>query len=309
MTTGDLPSPAGRGIGAERAWARLSLVLASSPDLVALALRGEDRILCNAACARTLGLGPDATTDLTGLVGRLAPWARHRALTELLPAVEATGTWEGELAVHDVEGDVVALSVVVVALRDDGGAIDTVAAIARDVSDRAAFEDELEHRATHDALTSLPNRTLLLDRLRVAVGRAGRGRTLAALLFLDLDGFKAVNDGLGHAAGDELLARVARRIDGAVRPGDTVARLGGDEFAVLCEDLAGRDEAVAVARRIEEAVAGPLRIEGTELRMTVSVGVATSDGTREAEALVRDADAAMYRAKARGRSRAPMGSD
>jgi diguanylate cyclase (GGDEF)-like protein len=155
------------------------------------------------------------------------------------------------------------------------------------------------HRALHDALTGLPNGALFRDRLQHAVARAERTRCPIAVLFCDLDRFKAVNDSLGHAAGDELLVAIGRRLGDCVRAADTAARLGGDEFAVLLEDLDDAEHPEAVARRIVEALAQPLVIAGREIRPSVSVGVAV--GVSDAATLLRDADVAMYRAKAADR--------
>ena len=171
----------------------------------------------------------------------------------------------------------------------------------RDISVRKALEQQLIRKALHDPLTGLANGALLRDRIGLALARAHRG-TGCALLLVDLDDFKAVNDGLGHAAGDQVLVTVARRLVQAVRPGDTVARLGGDEFAVL---LDGHGEPLApeiVAGRIQELLRQPMLVDGHELFAPASIGLATSEGIGDAEALLRDADAAMYIAKGKGKS-------
>src|SRR3954465_10572738 len=177
-------------------------------------------------------------------------------------------------------------------------------ALARAVSlavERKGVEERLAHQALPDDLTGLPNRALFLDRLGQALSRLGRHATSLAVLFLDLDRFKAVNDVLGHAAGDELLRAVASRLEGVLRAGDTAARLSGDEFAVLCEDVAGERHAIGVAERVAEALREPFTLAGDEVFMRASVGIAlATEGTEDPEALVRDADAAMYRAKGQG---------
>jgi diguanylate cyclase (GGDEF)-like protein/PAS domain S-box-containing protein len=174
-------------------------------------------------------------------------------------------------------------------------------AFVRDIAERKEAEARLAHQALTDSLTSLPNRTLLRDRLARAVGRIGRHGGLVAVMFLDLDRFKLVNDGLGHDAGDELLVEVARRVRVAVRNTDTVARYGGDEFVVVMEEVASLEDVLAVADRILDSVRQPVLLAGREVRPRVSIGVAaTDDGTSLPDNLVRDADLAMYRAKERG---------
>jgi diguanylate cyclase (GGDEF)-like protein len=166
-----------------------------------------------------------------------------------------------------------------------------------------AIAERFTRDALHDPLTKLPNRTLFLDRLRLALARAARLRLPVAVLFLDLDGFKAVNDSLGHAAGDQLLVQVAERVRQCLRPADTVARLGGDEFAVLLEDL-GRGAERAVAERVLEAMRAPLVVEGTQLVIQASIGIALGGAADEgAGDLLRQADLAMYTAKAGGKDR------
>jgi diguanylate cyclase (GGDEF)-like protein len=157
------------------------------------------------------------------------------------------------------------------------------------------------HRALHDPLTNLPNRSLFVDRLRQAELRAARAGTAVGVLFLDLDGFKTINDSLGHGRGDELLVAVATRLAEALRAGDTAARLGGDEFAVLVDGLNDERETVAVAQRMLEALRAPIQLGSQFVTVRASIGVATARGP--GEDLLRDADLAMYQAKAQGRDR------
>jgi diguanylate cyclase (GGDEF)-like protein/PAS domain S-box-containing protein len=173
-----------------------------------------------------------------------------------------------------------------------------------EISARKVAEAELAHAATHDPLTGLPNRSLLLDRLAMALGRAERLPGAACVLLFDLDRFKVVNDSLGHAAGDQLLVEVADRLRQIVRPGDTVARLGGDEFIMVCEDLNGEIDAIGIADRVAEVLRGTFVLDDAEVTVSASVGIAVASGPGSNPAsLVRDADAAMYRAKERGRDR------
>jgi diguanylate cyclase (GGDEF)-like protein len=170
--------------------------------------------------------------------------------------------------------------------------------------ERKRSEVQLAYRALHDPLTGLPNRALFLDRLGVALDRSRRTNGTVAVLFLDVDNFKQVNDSLGHAAGDQLLAVVADRLRAMLRPMDTVARFGGDEFTLLFEDLDGEREVVLVAERISRAAAVPIRLDDSEASVTVSIGIAmVDDPSVPPDTVIREADAAMYRAKDRGRSR------
>ena len=168
---------------------------------------------------------------------------------------------------------------------------------------RQRTEQRMRHEALHDPLTGLANRTLLRDRLEHAIARSERERGATAVLFIDLDNFKAVNDSYGHAAGDAVLVESARRLHAAVRPGDTVARIGGDEFIALCEHV-NADSALAVARRLQEALRPSFTAGGVEHQLSASIGVALGDG--EPERLLGDADAASYRAKAAGRGRVEL---
>jgi diguanylate cyclase (GGDEF)-like protein len=157
------------------------------------------------------------------------------------------------------------------------------------------------HEALHDSLTGLPNRSLFLDRMRHALARAERGRAPVAVLFCDLDGFKTVNDSLGHRTGDRLLVSVAERLTECLRPADTIARLGGDEFAVLLEELREPGDAARAAQRLLDSLRAPFELRGREFFISASIGIAA--GTGDAETLLRDADLAMYRAKSRGKGR------
>jgi diguanylate cyclase (GGDEF)-like protein/PAS domain S-box-containing protein len=172
----------------------------------------------------------------------------------------------------------------------------------RDVSDRKVMLDELRHRALHDPLTGLGNRILFRDRLDHAVARAVRSPQSVAVLMVDLDGFKGVNDSLGHAAGDQLLREVAQRLRTSVRPGDTVARMGGDEFAILIE-AAPSDTATTVAQRIINRLRAPIELEGKPIVCQGSVGISAGSTAAGAEELLRHADLAMYAAKQSGKGR------
>jgi diguanylate cyclase (GGDEF)-like protein/PAS domain S-box-containing protein len=191
-------------------------------------------------------------------------------------------------------------------LRDRDGKIVGTFGISRDISERKKTEELLQRRAFYDPLTELPNRALFLDRLQHLFHRSRRalGSPLFAVLYLDLDRFKSINDSLGHQAGDELLVGTARRLERCIRPGDTLARLGGDEFTVLLDDVRCEADATGVAERIHQELAAPQTVGGHEVFTSVSVGIALSSaGYERPEDMLRDADTAMYRAKAGGRAR------
>ncbi len=200
------------------------------------------------------------------------------------------------------------------AVAPDSGLLEVMAKIGRQlgrVVERIHAQEQIAHQATHDGLTGLANRLLFRDRLELALERAKRHGTFAALLFLDLDRFKDVNDTLGHNAGDQLLRDVSDRLQVALRATDslarfgdeefTLARFGGDEFVVLCEDLASEAGAVRVAQRVQQALLLPFVLERKEHVVTASIGIVLASGADDdAEGLLRDADIAMYRAKKRG---------
>jgi diguanylate cyclase (GGDEF)-like protein/PAS domain S-box-containing protein len=265
-----------------------------------------------------------AFTDLSGLqteqiVGKPAPGlfevseARMEARSEGGPGQPSqrdvwqlsseNGHWEGELAVTRNDGQATHVWVALTAIRGPSGSVSSHVAVLTDISERKAVEQRARHQAEHDALTGLPNRVLFLDRLQQALAKVRRQHGRFALMFLDLDNFKGINDTLGHHAGDAVLQQVGLRLTQCVRAVDTVSRLGGDEFVVLLADIGGVDQAAHVAGTIMNALGQPMHAGGQELRLTVSIGIAIcpNDGN-DVDALLRHADAAMYHAKQNGRS-------
>ena len=203
------------------------------------------------------------------------------------------------------DGGEVWVSVSVSCVRDENGDPSYLIGQVEDVTERRALRERLAYAAIHDPLTALPNRVLFMDRLETALSRAARHGRHVGVIFLDLDRFKLVNDGMGHAAGDRLLETVADRLRASIRPSDTVARFGGDEFVVLCDEIADQSVAVEVAERLTAELHQPVSLGDSEIFVSASAGVALSDlaGIDSAARLLRDADTAMYMAKERGRSR------
>jgi diguanylate cyclase (GGDEF)-like protein len=186
--------------------------------------------------------------------------------------------------------------------QDELDFVHAIANLLAQATERSQSEADIRHQALHDPLTALPNRTLFVDRLVVALAQARRRDAWVAVLFLDIDNFKLVNDSLGHGAGDDLLLKLSARLDESLRAGDTMARFGGDEFVIICGDIAGAEEAIAIAQRTTAVMHPPFVLGEVEHHVTASIGIALSRGDdREAEDLIREADAAMYRAKDRGR--------
>jgi len=186
---------------------------------------------------------------------------------------------------------------------DERGVVTHFIGVQNDISERKRFESELAYNASHDVLTGLPNRSLLEDRLEQGCQIARRYAREMAVMLIDLDGFKPINDALGHAVGDKVLVEVAQRMAAQIRPGDTLARLGGDEFVVLLPDLAQREDALQVAERLVRCIARPYRFNELELHVTASLGITVSDGEIEQPMrLIQEADLAMYQAKQHGRN-------
>jgi diguanylate cyclase (GGDEF)-like protein len=225
-------------------------------------------------------------------------WRTHRATLDAhLPFRDF------ELARRGSDGNLRYFSLSGEPVFDAGGAFIGYRGVGREITEQKTAELRLDRLAHYDMLTGLPNRALLHDRMRQAMARADRERTLLAVMFLDLDRFKEINDSLGHAAGDEVLKEAARRLQSCLRSTDTVARPGGDEFTVLLEDVHHVDEVSAVARKILDAFAEPAEVAGHELHLSTSIGVTLYPlDDQDADTLLKNADIAMYQAKQEGRN-------
>ena len=242
----------------------------------------------------------------------------ERSLIDLAHPDEAGATvvqieklLEGKIPFYQTEqrfthkhGDDVWMLLNISAVHDSDGNPSHLVFQFQDITRRKVEEKRLIHNVFHDALTGLPNRALFMDRLRLATERARRRKDqVFAVLFLDLDGFKAINDSLGHIIGDQLLIQISRRLNACLRATDTIARLGGDEFTILLEDLTDEREAVRVVERLQKELAQPLKLGGSDIHVTASIGVASNNPAYErAEDILRDADTAMYRAKSSGKA-------
>jgi len=251
---------------------------------------GREQILAGS------GEGPRHLADL------FPAEARDQITGVALPAVQDAGRWTGEVVINAVGAGDRVVSLSIVAHCDERGAVEYLSAITRDVTELKRAEERMRHQATTDALTGLPNRTILFDRLVHAMAHAQRNAGTIAVLFIDLDRFKPVNDEYGHEAGDAVLVEAAKRLARSVRECDTVARIGGDEFVALCEPSIQTKDALMVANRIVDSMSEPFVMPFGTVHIGASVGLVMGDGSSDPKALVRDADLAAYRAKAAGRS-------
>lgn len=241
--------------------------------------------------------------EVIGRRANLLNSGQHSAkfFAELWSTVRAGKPFRAVFTNRRKDGDVFFEEKTISPIRDIDGNITHYVSTAKDVTARVRMEDRLRHMANYDVLTQLPNRSLLADRLGQAILRAQRDGREVALLFIDLDNFKVINDTLGHAAGDRLLVQVARRLRDGLRQQDTVARLGGDEFIVILEDLSSALDTLAVVEKLQAGFTGPFSIETGDLYVGLSVGIARypHDG-QDMGALLKHADIAMYKAKAMG---------
>ncbi len=271
------------------------------PDYLFVKDRESRFVVANRAVAADLGATPEdliGKTDFDLHHGELAQKFfedEQYVITTGLPLIDI------DEYITDSYGRQKFLLTTKVPLRNSASEVVGIVGICRDVTARKEAENEVRFLARHDPLTRLPNRSLLMERLQEAISRAVGGRRVA-VAFIDLDGFKEINDRLGHGAGDDLLKAIAARMSKCIRSTDTVARLGGDEFVMVLADQVGSRGATPIVEKARAAIAAPVRVAGTVVEVSCSVGVATcpDDGT-DPGVLLRAADAAMYRAKAAGR--------
>jgi len=281
---------------------RFESLIANASDVIMIVETDGVLRFVSPACERTLGFRPEEMVGKSLLDLWTGPDCdRLRALLTEITATPSGTVGPVELVIERGPSRRVLESVGSNLTADP--AVRGLALNFRDISERKALERQLRQMAFHDPLTLLANRTLFKDRVQHALALVQRGHLPVAVLFLDLDNFKTINDSLGHDAGDRLLGAVAQRIVKNTRASDTVARLGGDEFAVLVESLGSTEEVRVIAASLIEALGAPFLLNGMEVRVAASVGVAHSDTASSAEALLGNADIAMYHAKAAGKNR------
>lgn len=288
-------------IKAEEERTRLIAILNATPDLVAI-FEPEGRLFyLNQSGRYLLKLGSEEDVSQYCMQDLFFKDTARQSFSEILTAVQQYGIWSGETVLRTARNKELPVSQVVLAHRERENCIEYLSMIARDISERKRFEAELQHQATHDRLTNLPNRSLLVECFASAIKYAQRHNSHVGVLFIDLDNFKRINDNLGHAAGDSLLEQIAHRLQSCMRTNDTVARHGGDEFAIVLSELHNPENILDVLNKIYAAFKHPVIIHGHEIHVMFSIGIAVypHDGDR-IEDLLRHADIAMYRAKSTG---------
>ncbi len=282
-----------------RLWAR---VLEDSAEGIVITDTDRRILTVNKAFTALTGYAPE---EVIGSDPKVLSSGRHEpAFYHVMwRTIRESGRWQGEIWNRRKSGEVYLEWLSITAVRNDAGQITHYVGIFTDITERKESADRIEFLANHDFLTGLPNRSLMNDLARQAVATTRRKGSNLALLFLDLDRFKTINDSLGHPAGDVLLQRVASRLTDCVREGDTVARLGGDEFLIMLPELARSQDAALVAEKIVQAMHKPIYVQEHELAITASIGISICphDGF-DVPTLVKNADAAMYHAKERGRN-------
>lgn len=277
-------------------------VFENSRDAIAITDRDHRVLAVNHAFTSITGF---PAVDIVGLeLPQLRGGVHEPAFfQQIWNYVAANDHWEGEVWSTRSNGEEYPVWVALTAIRDTQGQLSNYMAILSDITDRKRIEEHTRHLAEHDFLTDLPNRVLFLDRLNQALASARRKHTKVAVMFVDLDRFKGINDSFGHHVGDAVLKEVARRLTGCVRSVDTVSRQGGDEFVVILADIGGADQAAHVAGSVMQAAAQPVRFEDRCISISVSIGISISpeDG-EDIDTLLRHADVAMYHAKQNGRN-------
>ncbi len=272
---------------------------------------GADAVHWSPGTSELLGLGPsefDGTID--AFMQRVHPDDRNFVGKAVQDALAGVADYNIEFRIVWPAGDLHWAGAVAKVHRDATGAPRRMVGVVIDITNRRVTGRALDYQSAHDPLTNLPNRVLFLDRLRGALSRLERRPSTLAVLLLDLDRFKVVNDSLGHEVGDRVLAAVARRLRTAVRTQDTVARSAGDQFMVLCDELDGPADAVDVAERMLAALADPVEVDAEDVALSASTGIALSTGPGDSPAaLLRDAEDAMYQAKKQGRGRCQVFDD
>ena len=280
---------------------QLAQVIDTVPALISATDRDGRFLFVNAYHSKVTGLDPAKVVgrDSSDVLGEEAA-SRNKALDRMvLASGKPLNSYEEEI--NDAQGKRRVFLTTKSPLRDLSNEITGILTSSLDITDRKAAENHLQHIARHDALTGLPNRTLIRDQLRKEIARARRGDRKVGLQMLDIDRFKSVNDALGHSVGDRLLKAIAQRLRVTVREGDVVARLGGDEFAILMSDVKGPSETTQLAEKIIDVIGQPLFFEGHEINPTASIGISTHpDDGGDVDSLMKSADLAMYRAKAHG---------
>jgi len=227
----------------------------------------------------------------------------HAFYAALWESIRRTGSWQGDIWNRHKDGSLFAERLSISAVRDTAGRLSHYVAVFADVTEAREKEQRFAHMAQHDALTGLPNRSLMADRLERALSRAARDERAVALMYLDLDGFKAINDAMGHAVGDQLLQQVAKRLRQCVRESDSVGRQAGDEFLIVLPDLEDGGQSSQVAQKIIHALASPLKLGERHVETSASIGIAIfPDDAKDAETLLNRADTALYHAKDSGKN-------
>lgn len=262
----------------------------------------NDRIIYWNRFARRLYQWPDDQALGRRFSELIVPEEGQALLTEIHQALSNKQTWEGELELKRRDGSLLPTQLTLSTVSNAHGQISGYVGIASDIGTRKEIERKLEHNAFHDPLTGLPNRLLFSNRLSHAIARGAREGGRYAVMVIDLDRFKMINDSLGHLVGDELLIQFSRRVESCLRPQDTLARLGGDEFTILLDDLQHSTDAIRVAERIHEKMAQPFYLDNTEVHTSASIGITFGTANyKEPSHALRDADIAMYRAKNHGK--------